>query len=149
MRVCECESPAAASSRSGEQAASQAPDAETRRFFGGEDEQLDGAPRLETRALQGADGFQSAQHADGAVVAAARWEWRRYASRCRLRRARIRAGPAREGVADRVFAELQAGLAAKILHKIARAQVRFGEDHARDSGRWLRRNRSLEFPAPS
>ena len=62
-------------------------------------------------ALQRADRFESAEHADGAVVARRRSEWRRCASRCRRRAASGSAPlPAREGVADGVFANVEAGV---------------------------------------
>ena len=53
-----------------EEAAAETADAEQRGLFGGEDQKLDGAVRAKAAALERADGFEAAEHADRAIVAA-------------------------------------------------------------------------------
>ena len=55
---------------SGHHAATQAANAESRRLFGGEDDEFDGPPRLESELLQNANGLKTAKHSHTAVVEA-------------------------------------------------------------------------------
>jgi hypothetical protein len=52
----------------GHHAAAQAANAEARWLFGGEDHQLDRAPRLEAKLLQHANRFQASEHAHASVI---------------------------------------------------------------------------------
>src|SRR6202012_673603 len=52
----------------GHHAAAEAPDSEAGWLLGGENDQLDGAARLEAKLLEHANGLQSAQHAHAAVI---------------------------------------------------------------------------------
>ncbi len=101
-----------------------------------ENQQLDGAARAKAGALQRADGFQSAQHADRAVVSGRRCGM---ASMCEPVPTAASAGSA-PGQRAKVLPtassrSVEPGLRAQTLHVGARAPVRFGEDHARHRGR--------------
>ncbi len=100
-------------------------------------------------ALQRADGFQSAEHADSAVVHAGirngvdvgtggyRGEFGRLAD------------PAREGVAHGIFADLQARFRAERLHVMrGRGRSACGKDHARNGRRGHVGDRWLAVPVP-
>src|SRR5208282_3023626 len=54
----------------GHHAAAQTADAEARGLFCGEDYKLDRAARLESKFLENANGFETAQHANASVVEA-------------------------------------------------------------------------------
>ena len=87
---------------------------------------------MKSSALQGSDGFESAENANGSV------ETSRVGDRVDVRaganggKLGLRSLPSRKGVAGRVFADGETSLAAKLLDELAATAVGFGED---DSGR--------------
>ena len=92
----------------GERPAAQAADAEPGRLLAGENQELDRPHRLEPGISQGADRRQSAEHSDRAVEPAGvrdRVDVRASPDRSQLGPESF---PARERVADRVFADRQA-----------------------------------------
>ncbi len=119
----------------GKQTAAETADAEARGFFRSEEEQFDGAAGANAGALQRADGFQAAEHADRAIVAAGvrnGVDVGAGADRGQLGRG---SGPAREGVAHGVFANVESGFGAQALEPGAGLAVGIREDDARDCGR--------------
>src|SRR4029077_4589888 len=89
--------------QAGEQAASQAAHAEARGLFGRENEEFDRVARAETGAREGADGFETAKHAYGAIVAASVGNGVDVRAGGDRRQVRSLACPAREGVANGVL----------------------------------------------
>ena len=109
----------------GKQAATEASDSESRWFFRCEQEQLDGSPGPEARALQGADRFEPAKDADGAVIAAGVRNGINVRAGANCGQFGGRANPARKRVAYRVFANKQAGAFALSFEPGARLQILF------------------------
>ena len=118
----------------GDEARAEAADAEAGRLFGGEKDEFDGAAGAEAGALEGADGFEAAKHADGAVVHAGVGDGVDVGAGCDGGEVRFGAHPAEEGVADGVFADLEAGFGGEGLEPGAGAEVVGGEDDAGDGG---------------
>ena len=99
----------------GHHAAAETADAEAGGFFGGEDDQLDGTARLESKLLQDADGFEAAEHADASVIEAGIGNGVDVRAGADGRKVWIAALPAREGVANGVFAARESGFAQRPL----------------------------------
>ena len=106
----------------GHHAAAQAADAEAGRLLGGEDDQLDRASRLESKLLEDANGFEPSEHANAAIVEAGVGNRIDVRAGADGREVRLSALPAREGVADGVFRNGEAGISAQdFQHRRARA----------------------------
>ena len=95
---------------------------------------------MEAGALQGANGFKSAENADGSVVGAGVGNGVDVGAGGDGREVRLGAMPASEGVADGVFGDGEPGFFAKVLDVFAGAQVGLIEDHARDDRRLVLRD---------
>ena len=119
------------SEHAGHHSASQTANAEARRFFSGEDDQLDGTPRREAKLLQNANRFKAAEHADAAVVEARVGDRVNVRAGADGRERWIGTFPARKGIAHGVFANFEPCGLAKAFHISACAQIGLAEDHAR------------------
>ena len=136
--------------RAGQQAAAEAADAEARRLLRSEQDQFDGSPRTKAGALQRADRFQSAEHADRAVVPRRSAEWRRCASRWRRPAARARRpSSARRCCPTRPRGPSSPASAHSCLSHARACRSDWREDDARDRGRGRDRRRTPAFPVPA
>ena len=120
--------------RAGEQAAAEAADAEAGGLFGGEQDEFDGAARAKAAALERADGFEAAEHADRAVVHAGVGDGVDVRAGGDGGKIGFGAGPAEEGVADGVLADGEAFGFGELLEPGAGAEVVGREDDAGDGG---------------
>jgi hypothetical protein len=115
--------------------AADATDAEARRLLAREHQEFNRAARSKARRLQRADRFESAEHADGAVVSP------RVRNGVGVRaggdrgQGRFAAGPAGEKIADGVVAEDESSGGAVRFRKRSSPQVGGGIKHARDGRR--------------
>src|SRR5262249_31521572 len=134
--------------RAAHEAASQTTDSETRRFFGCEGDQLDGAARLKSAPLQGPNRFESAEHADRAVVTAGIRNGIDMRPRRNGGNVRIHAVPAAEGIPDSVLPNYEPDLAAQTLHESARTKIRLREDNTGRNGRRCLGNSAKCFKFP-
>ena len=85
-------------------------------------------------ALEGADGFEAAEHADGAVVHAGVGDGVDVRAGGDGGEIGLGAGPAEEGVADGVFTDVEAFVLGEFAQPGARAEVVGREDDAGDGG---------------
>ena len=115
-------------------------DAETSWLFGSEKNQFDRTARAQAAALEGADGFEAAEHADGAVVHAGVGDGVDVRAGGDGGKIGLGADPAEEGIAHGVFTDDEALGRSERFEPGAGAEIVGGEDDAGDGGalgRWL------------
>ena len=118
----------------GEQAGAETTDAEAGRLFGGEHDEFDGAAGAEAAVLEGADGFEAAEDADGAVVHAGVGDGVDMGAGGDRGEIRFGAEPADEEVADGVLADLEVFRGGEFFEPCACTEVVGREDDAGDGG---------------
>jgi len=117
--------------RARQQTAAQASNAEARWLLRRENHQLDRAPRPIPAARESSDCLETAEHSNGPVVHSGIGNGIDMRTRAHRSEIRIRARPAREGVADRIFTHSEPRVGAQLLHERARAKIGFAKHDAR------------------
>lgn len=88
-----------------------------------------------TGLLQRANGFDSPEHADYAVVFPGIWDCVNMRTGGDRGQFPVGAVPTGENISDRIRTQGQAGFAAKVFHKLAPPKIGLGKQHARDHRR--------------
>src|SRR4051812_36452464 len=120
---------------SSEKAAAETTDAETSRLFGGEDDNLNAAAIFNVGLFQNAQGFESAQQADHAIVATGIWNGVNVRTGGNGREFRGKSGPPGEDVANRILADGEVKFRANTFDEGARLDICFGKQNASDDRR--------------
>ena len=118
-----------------EQTASQAADAESRRFFRGEYEKFNRVLGPESDPLQRANCFESAENSNDAIVFAGIGNRINVRASSNSRRRRISPIPACKNISNGILADGESCFFAKRNHPIPRFQIRRRKNNSRDCGR--------------